>query len=206
MTATYLVTDSYCVKRGDYVLVTGAAGGTGGLICQLASTLGATVIGMCSAAKTEVALSNGARYVVRPPSSDLPEAYLETEVAKITGGRGCQVLYDGIGKDLWPIGLGSLAKRGHYINFGNASGIIESINPFDLMTKCRSFMRTGLFQYIGTREEFIYLAQQALGWVAEGKLHIRIHKVYEGLEKARDAHHDLESRVTTGKLVIRIKQ
>lgn len=202
MTATYLLTDSYRVQKGDTVLVTGAAGGTGGLICQLAKSLGATVIGMCSAGKDSVALSNGAHHIVRPPSAS-PSALTE-EVMKITAGRGCQVLYDGIGKDLWPVGLHCLAKRGHYINFGNASGVIESISPFDLTPKCRSFMRTGLLHYIETREEFLALAGTALGWVAEGRLHVTVHKVYEGLEQAGAAHRDLESRSTIGKLLIKI--
>ncbi len=111
------------------------------------------MIGLCSSEqKAKIATANGAHHVIL---TGRPLGDITSQVMHITGGRGVNVIYDGVGKDMYPKALGCLAKRGHYINFGNASGVIEAVDPFDLTPKCASFMRTGLFSYIQTREEFL---------------------------------------------------
>lgn len=160
MTAVYLCCDSYLVQRGDWVLVTAAAGGTGGLITQMATALGAKVIGLCSTpAKAQLAKENGALHVLNPAEGNMAE-----EIMKITNGNGVQVFYDGTGKDVFQQGLQSLAKRGHYISFGSTSGKIGPLEPFDLSPKCLSFMNTVLFFYIDTKEEFIKSKWQGVLW------------------------------------------
>jgi NADPH2:quinone reductase len=152
MTAAYLVFDSYKVRPGDMVLVPAAAGGTGSLICQLASAQGAIVIGTVStAAKVKTAHDSGAAHVI--VGAEPKE--MVTEVQRITNGRGVNVIYDGIGKDMWGPGLQCLAKRGYYIYFGNASGTIEDVDPFVLTPKCNYLMRPALMNYIETREELL---------------------------------------------------
>lgn len=135
------------------------------MLCQLARQAGAVVIGIVSTdAKAAWARSNGATHIITS------EDNLPTEVMRITGGRGVQVVYDGIGLSLYAKLLECLGKRGHYINFGNAGGKIEALNPFDLSPKCLTFMRPSLFNYIETREQFLDLANKIIPLVEGGKV------------------------------------
>ncbi len=122
----------------------------------MANALGATVIGLASSAeKAAIASTLGAHHTIiygdGGASESIPDA-----VMRLTGGRGANVVYDGVGRDFYRDGLASLAKRGTYINFGNASGKIDAIDPFDLTPRCLSFMRPSLFGYIDDRADFLY--------------------------------------------------
>lgn len=151
LTAAYLVTDSYKVKPGDFVLVPAAAGGAGNMICQMAANYGATVIGLVSNAdKAIFAKQHGAKYVINYTEQDFAK-----EVMKITNGKGVQVVYDGVGAAIYGECIKSLAKYGHYINFGNASGKVDKFDLFDLTPKCLTAMRPSLFYYVETRKEFL---------------------------------------------------
>lgn len=126
----------------------------------MANAMGATVIGLASSAeKAAIASTLGAHHTilygggggVSTTAESIPDA-----VMRITGGRGVNVVYDGVGRDFYRDGVASLARRGAYINFGNASGKIDAIDPFDLTPKCLSFMRPSLFGYIDDRADFLH--------------------------------------------------
>jgi len=123
-------------------------------------------------------------------------------VAEITAQHGVDVVYDGVGKALYKVFLQCMAQHGSYINFGNVSGKIEAIDPFDLTPKCLRFMRPSLFGYNQTRADFLALSGQVLSLLEEQPESLLVHKVYE-LEDVGQAHDDLESGKTVGKLLIR---
>jgi NADPH2:quinone reductase len=151
MTAGYLVTASHVVKPGQWVVVPAASGGTGSVIVRLAKRAGGRVIAIVgSDEKAEIAKSSGAEFVLNHRKDDLQKRIME-----ITEGKGADVVYDGVGKALYKTFIQSLGRFGSYIYFGNASGKIESIDPFDLTPKNLRFMRPTLFGYIETREEFL---------------------------------------------------
>jgi NADPH2:quinone reductase len=197
MTAHYLLQDSYPVEEGDTVLVHAAAGGMGLLLTQLATRLGATVIGTVSTVeKEELARAAGAAHVIR---------YTETEVApevrRLTGGEGVAVVYDGVGKDTFDASLASLRLRGSMVLYGAASGAVPPFDPQRLQASGSVFLtRPTLVHHIVTTQELRRRGADLFGWIQNG-LSIRIHERYP-LPEAGRAHTDLESRRTTGKLLL----
>ena len=197
MTAHYLLQDSYPVEEGDIVLVHAAAGGMGLLLTQLATRLGATVIGTVSTVeKEELAREAGAAHVIR---------YTETEVApevrRLTGGEGVAVVYDGVGKDTFDASLASLRLRGSMVLYGAASGPVPPFDPQRLQAAGSVFLtRPTLVHHIVTTQELRRRGADLFGWIQNG-LSIRIHNRYPLAEAAR-AHTDLASRRTTGKLLL----
>ncbi|PNH05909.1 Quinone oxidoreductase, partial [Tetrabaena socialis] len=218
MTATALVTLAYPVKAGDTVLVTAAAGGTGGLVAQLASAAGATVIGTASTPeKAEIARQAGCAHVILYTEQDLA-----AEVLRLTGGRGVAAVYDGVGASTFDAGLACLARLGWMVSYGNASGKVRGasiltltwssvaqVADVDILRLSRNnvrLMRPALWGFVETKEDFEALASQTLAAVAEGRLRVRrmcvrVTARYP-LERAAEAHRDLESRGTTGKLLL----
>jgi len=197
MTAHYLLQDSYPVEEGDTVLVHAAAGGMGLLLTQLATRLGATVIGTVSTVeKEELAREAGAAHVIR---------YTETEVApevrRLTDGEGVAVVYDGVGKDTFDASLASLRLRGSMVLYGAASGPVPPFDPQRLQAAGSVFLtRPTLVHHIVTTQELRRRGTDLFGWIQNG-LSIRIHDRYPLAEAAR-AHTDLASRRTTGKLLL----
>lgn len=121
MTATYLTTDSYRVKKGDFVFLPAAAGGTGLMIAQLCNLFGATVIGTVSSEeKAKVAREHGVSHPVIYTKQDVV-----AEVMRITDGKGVQVVYDGVGKSMLETSIAVLGRRGAFISFGSASGPVK---------------------------------------------------------------------------------
>ncbi|KAG0074439.1 NADPH:quinone reductase [Linnemannia elongata] len=201
LTAWSLVRQAYKVEKGDWVLIHAAAGGVGLLLCQMCKLLGANVIGTTSSeAKAQLAKANGADYVV-----DYSKGYdeLVTKVNELTGNKGVHVVLDGVGASTFDVSLKVVRRLGTVISFGNASGAVPPVNIMRLAEKNIRLMRTTLFQYITTREEFEALSSELLGLVAEGKLQFAIHKVYP-IQDVKQAHDDLEGRKTTGKLVLKL--
>lgn len=199
MTAAYLTTASHVIQPGQWVLVPAAAGGTGSLVCRMAKRLGGRVIAIVgSPDKAEVALTSGAEAVINHRTDDII-----ARVMDITSNHGVDVVYDGVGQALYKTFLQCMAQHGSYINFGNASGKIESIDPFDLTAKCLRFMRPSLFGHNKTREDFLALSEQVLSLLEVQPDCLLIHKVYE-LEDVGQAHEDIESGKTIGKLLIRL--
>jgi len=201
LTAWSLVRQAYKVEKGDWVLIHAAAGGVGLLLCQMCKLLGANVIGTTSSeAKAQLAKANGADYVVNY-SNGYDE--LLAKVNELTGNKGVHVVLDGVGASTFDVSLKAVRRLGTVISFGNASGAVPPVNIMRLAEKNIRLMRTTLFQYITTREEFEALSSELLGLVAEGELQFAIHKVYP-IQDVKQAHDDLEGRKTTGKLVLKL--
>jgi NADPH2:quinone reductase len=198
MTAHYLTTTTYPLKPGDTCLVHAAAGGVGLLLCQMAKMRGARVIGTVSTQeKAQLASEAGADEVILYTEHDF-----ETETHRLTGGAGVQVVYDSVGRTTFDRGLNILALRGMMVLYGQSSGPVPPLDPQILNQKGSIYLtRPSLKHYTAKREELLQRAGAVLGWVRDGTLHVRIWREYE-LGQAADAHRNLESRRTTGKLLL----
>jgi NADPH:quinone reductase len=198
MTAHYLLHDACPLKRGETALVHAAAGGVGLLLVQMAHHIGARVIATVSTGeKAKLAREAGADEVILYTQSDF-----EAETKRLTGGKGVDVVYDSVGKTTFEKGLNVLRPRGVMVLFGGSSGAVP---PFDLMTLAQKgslyVTRPTLLHYTATREELMARSSAVFGMVAVGKLKLRIEHTYPLAEVAR-AHRELESRKTTGKLLL----
>ena len=199
MTAHYLVHSTYPIKDGETCLIHAAAGGVGLLLVQMAKMRGARVIGTVgSEEKAQLAREAGADEVIVYTRQDFGE-----EVKRITVGKGVQVVYDGVGKDVFDQNLDVLAPRGYEVLFGGASGPVPPIDPLVLMSKGSIFLtRPNLGAYTATREELLQRGNDILDWLQSGKLKLRVDRTYP-LAEAGTAHEDLRSRQTTGKLLLK---
>jgi NADPH:quinone reductase len=198
MTAHYLACSTYPLKTGDTCLVHAAAGGVGLLLCQIARTRGARVIGTVSTdEKAKLAREAGADQVILYTKQDF-----EVEVKRITGGKGLQVVYDSVGKTTFDKGFNCLAPRGMMALYGQSSGPIGAFDPQVLNQKGSLFLtRPSLGHYIATREELSQRAGEVLGWIRDGKLKLRT-EIEFPLKDAAEAHRALEGRKTTGKVLL----
>jgi NADPH:quinone reductase len=197
MTAHYLIESVYRPEPGESVLVHAGAGGVGLILTQLAAARGVRVITTFSTDEKE-ALSReaGAADVLRYT----PE--LAEQVRKLTDGVGVAAVYDGVGKDTFDASLDSLRVRGMLALFGGASG---QVPPFDLQRLNRGgglfVTRPSLVHYTRDRAELLWRAGDIFNAIAAGTLNIRIGARYP-LADAQQAHRDLESRKTTGSIVL----
>jgi NADPH2:quinone reductase len=198
MTAHYLSHDTYPLRRGETALVHAAAGGVGLLLTQMAHNTGAKVIGTASTEeKAKLAREAGADEVILYTQADF-----ETETKRITGGKGVDVVYDSVGKTTFEKGLNVLRPRGMMVLFGGSSGAVPPFDPIVLLQKGSLYVtRPTLTNYIATREELVARSGAVLGMIAAGQLKLRIQHTYP-LAEAQRAHRDLESRKTTGKLLL----
>jgi NADPH:quinone reductase len=201
MTAHYLTHSTFPLKAGDTCLVHAAAGGTGALIVQVAKHLGARVLGTASTPeKADIARAAGADEVILYTEQDFA-----AESRRLTGGRGVDVVYDGVGKATFDKSLDSLRPRGMMVLFGYASGPVPSVDPAQLNAKGSLFFtRPGLASYLATRDELLWRAGDLFELLASGAVAVRINATFP-LERAADAHRVLEGRGTTGKLLLRIE-
>jgi NADPH2:quinone reductase len=200
MTAHYLTRSSFPLKAGDTSLVHAAAGGAGLLVVQMAKGLGARVFGTVSTeAKAKLARDNGADEVIRYTEQDF-----EAEVKRLTSGRGMDVVYDSVGKTTFDKSLNCLRPRGTLVLFGQSSGAVPPFDPGILGSKGSLFLtRPTLAHHIAARDELLWRAGDVLQGVASGALRLRIDRTYP-LAQAAEAHRALESRATTGKLLLKI--
>jgi NADPH:quinone reductase len=198
MTAHYLATATYPLRAGDTCIIHAAAGGVGLLFCQIAKMRGATVIGTTSSAeKAALARAAGADHVILYSEQDFA-----AEARRLTGGTGVHVVYDGVGASTFAQGLDCLRPRGMMVLFGQASGPVP---PFDLsllnLKGSLYVTRPSLNAYVASRAELLARAADVLGWIATGTLRLRIEHEFP-LAEAAAAHRALESRRTTGKLLL----
>jgi NADPH2:quinone reductase len=198
LTAHYLATDTFPLKPGQTALVHAAAGGVGLLLVQLAKRAGARVIATVGTDE-KVALARGA-------GADEVVVYsrdnFTTAARAFTGGRGVDVVYDAVGKDTFAGSLDSLRPRGMFVSFGNASGAVPPFAPLLLMQKGSLFFtRPTMAHYAQTTAELRARTDDLFGAVLAGKLNVRIGATYP-LAAAADAHRALESRATTGKVLL----
>ena len=198
MTAQYLLRRTFNVKPGNTILVHAAAGGVGVLLCQWGRALGATVIGTVgSPEKAELAKANGAHHTILYRNEDFA-----AKVKEITGGKLCDVVYDGIGKTTFPASLDCIRPLGMFASFGSASGPIEAFNINILQQKGSLFAtRPTLNTYAAKREDLLSIAKDLFDIVLSGKLKIAVNQKYP-LKDAMKSHVDLESRATTGASIL----
>ena len=198
MTAHYLVHATYPLKPGETALLHAAAGGVGLLLIQMAKRRGARVLGTVSTPeKARLAKEAGADEVIQYTTQDF-----ETEVKRLTGGRGVQVVYDSVGKTTFEKSLNVLAPRGTLVLFGQASGPVPPVDLGILAGKGSLYVtRPTLGHYVATREELLRRAGGVLGWVKSGELTLRIEHTFP-LARAAEAHRALEGRRTTGKVLL----
>jgi NADPH:quinone reductase len=194
LTAHYLTHSTYAIKPGDIALVHAAAGGVGLLLTQMIKLRGGRVIGTVSTEEKEkLARDAGADEVVRYDN-------FAEEVRHLTGG--VHVVYDGVGKTTFDDSMSVLRPRGMLALYGASSGPVPPVDPQRLNAAGSLFLtRPTLFHYTATREELTLRAQDLFGWIAAGDLSVHIGGRYP-LAEARRAHDDLESRRTTGKLLL----
>src|SRR6202030_1301939 len=198
MTVEYLLRRTYKVQKGDNVLIHAAAGGVGLILCQWANHLGANVIGTVgSKDKAELAKANGCHHTILYRDEDFV-----ARVKEITGGKLCDVVYDGIGKTTFPASLDCIRPLGMFVSFGSASGQIEAFNINILQFKGSLFAtRPTLNTYAAKREDLLKMANDLFAVVGSGAVKIPVNQRY-ALKDAAQAHRDLESRATTGSSIL----
>ncbi|OMJ17131.1 putative quinone oxidoreductase [Smittium culicis] len=200
LTALSFVTRSYAVKKGDIILIHAAAGGTGRLLVQLCKYFGATVIGTTSSEeKAKLARESGADHIIFYNEEDVA-----ARVREITNGKMVNAVFDGVGKSTFQGSFDSLARCGTLVSFGNASGKVPPIEINMLSKGNITLLRPTLFGYIDTKEEFNEAANRLFDLIEKGAIKFNICKIFE-LSKAADAHTFLESRQSTGKVLISIQ-
>jgi len=198
LTAHYLVNDAHKLKAGETALVHAAAGSVGLLLLQMARTIGARVIGTVSGEeKATLARDAGAEEVIVFTRQDF-----EAEVKRMTGGKGVDVVYDGVGKATFEKNLNVMRTRGMLVLYGMSSGPVPPVDPARLSEKGSLYMaRTTLAHFTATREELLARTHALFAMIAEGKLKLRIAKTYP-LAEAAQAHRDMEARKIAGKLLL----
>ncbi|WP_298981783.1 quinone oxidoreductase [uncultured Roseibium sp.] len=198
MTAQYLLRQTFKVDSNTVLLFHAAAGGVGLIAGQWAAHLGATVIGTAgSDEKIALAKDHGYQHMINYRTQNFVE-----RVQEITDGKGCDVVYDSVGKDTYPGSLDCLKSRGLWVSFGQSSGPITDFNLGLLAQKGSLFAtRPTLFNYIATREALEATAGELFEVVQKGIVKINVNQEYR-LADAVQAHQDLEGRKTTGTTVL----
>jgi NADPH:quinone reductase len=198
MTAHYLAHSTFPLKAGDTALIHAAAGGTGLLLTQMASQIGARVIATVSTEeKAALARAAGAAEVILYTHEDF-----EQKTRQLTGGHGVDVVYDSVGKSTFEKSLNVLRPRGLMALFGGASGAVPPFDLIELAGKGSLFVtRPTLKHYILTRDDLVARATAVFDAVADGRLKVRMEHTYP-LAAAQQAHIDLASRKTTGKVLL----
>lgn len=196
VTAHYLATSTYAVQPGDTVLVHAAAGGVGLLLTQIAKLRGATVIGTCSTdAKAQAVREAGADHVLGYDG-------FAQAVADLTGGVGVAAVFDGVGAATFDGSLACLRPRGTLVSFGNASGPVP---PFDILRLSGGgslyLTRPTVVNYIAEPGELVRRTEELFGWARAGRLSVAVPTQFP-IAQVREAFAALESRATTGKVVL----
>lgn len=198
LTVHYLIFSTYQVKKGDTVLWHAAAGGVGLIASQWLKALGVTTIATAgSPEKMALAKAHGADHVINYGTENFVE-----KVKAITNGKGVPVVYDGVGKTTWEGSLDCLRPRGLMVSFGNASGPVAPVNLGILSTKGSLYVtRPTLATHIATRADLVERSNALFDIVLSGKVKIETTARYK-LADAAQAHRDLESRKTTGSVIL----
>ena len=198
LTVHYLIHTTYPVKKGETVLWHAAAGGVGLIACQWLKALGVSTIGTAgSDDKAALAKAHGAEHVVNYSRENFVE-----RVKAITGGKGVPVVYDSVGKTTWEGTLDCLRPRGMIVSFGNASGAVPPVNLGILASKGSLYVtRPTLATHIASRADLVERSNSLFEVVKSGKVKIETTARYK-LADAQQAHRDLESRKTTGSVIL----
>jgi NADPH2:quinone reductase len=197
MSAEFLLHRVHEVRAGDVILVHAAAGGVGQLLCQWGRHLGATVIGTVgSPEKAKIAHEAGCEH---------PIIYTETDfvgrVSDITGGRGCDVVYDAVGADTFIKSYEALALRGHLVSYGQASGPIPPVDIAAFAGKSAKVSRPNFGHYTGRATDVRSICDRLFRAIADGIIHPEVRQEFP-LRAAAEAHRALEGRRTTGSTIL----
>lgn len=200
LTAHYLSHSTFPIQPGHKVLVHAAAGGVGLLLVQMAKALGATVFGTVSTQeKAELAKEAGADHVILYTEQEFDQA-----VKELTGGEGLDCVYDSVGQATFEKSLKSLKPRGYLVLFGQSSGPVPPVDLQILNSHGSLYVtRPSLAHYILSRDELLQRTGDLFGWIAQGKLNLRIDSTFS-LEQAGEAHKRLESRASSGKILLEV--
>jgi NADPH2:quinone reductase len=199
-TAHYLTHSTYTLNQSSTCLVHAAAGGTGGLIVQMAKHLGARVFGTVSSTdKARQVQDLGADHAIVYTTEDF-----EAEVKRLTDGKGVDVVYDSVGKTTFDKSLNVLRPRGTMALFGQSSGPVPPFDPSILNVKGSLFLtRPSLAHHLLDRQELVWRVSDVFRYIASGALKVRISGMYP-LAEAASAHEKLEGRQTLGKLLLKV--
>ncbi|GAA2234308.1 quinone oxidoreductase [Rarobacter faecitabidus] len=205
LTAHFLATSTFPLAAGDDVLIHAGAGGVGLLLTQMADLHGARVITTTSTQeKAELSRQAGASNTLNYTAFDDLATELPRAVKALTGGRGVTVVYDGVGRATFDGSLASLRPRGMLVAFGAASGPIE---PFDIQRLNAGgslyLTRPSLWHYVASRDELLRRSRELFAWIKGGDVTVRIGAQF-ALDEAPAAHELLESRGSTGKIVLAV--
>ncbi|KAM0464640.1 hypothetical protein ACHAPV_002474 [Trichoderma viride] len=229
LTAWTFIREAGEVKAGQWTLVHAAAGGVGTLLVQMLKSVGAKIIATASTdEKLALAKGYGADYLVNSNDD------IVSKVKEITGGHGVDAIFDGVGKATFDADLQMIALKGHLISFGNAvsgpdhekqrkhktmykenesmkpvlmniqSGAVPPVNILQLGPKNVKLMRPIVNGYVAERADLEKYTSELFDLVISKKVEVKIHNIYS-LKDAAQAHIDLESRGTTGKLLLKIE-
>jgi NADPH2:quinone reductase len=211
LTAHYLTSTCHAdlIKEGEWCLIHGVGGGTCQWAAQMAKLRGFKVIGTVSKGKSEAAAMLGCDELIvldEVPGHSF-EDYESVDVVKrvleITDGKGCKAVIDGIGKTTMDISINSLAHRGIFISFGNASGAVPAFPVLRLIAKSAYVTRPKLLDYTTNRAELVSRADEIFGWLKAGKLSVSVDTVFP-LEQASEGHTYLEAGKSKGKVLYSI--
>jgi NADPH2:quinone reductase len=211
MTAHYLTSSAHAdlIKPGEWCLIHGVGGGTCQWAAQMAKIRGFKVIGTVSKGKMDVASDLGCDELIvldeAPGASfeDYESVDVVGKVKEITNGNGVKCVIDGIGKTTMDISIDSLARRGIFISFGNASGAVPAFPVLRLIGKSAYVTRPKLLDYTVDREELVWRADEIFGWLKDGKLKVSVDASFP-LEEAAEGHKYLEAGKSKGKVLYKI--
>ena len=198
ITSEYLLHRAYKVKKDQFILYHAAAGGVGQVLCQWAKSLGCKVIGTVgSEDKVKIAKENGCDYVINYSKESFSQ-----KVKEITNGKMLDVVYDGVGAKTFEESIECLAIRGTMVSFGNASGLVEKVDPKKhIAPKGLYFTRPSIAHYTVTREELVNSANAVFEAIKTGKFKVKIFKKF-ALKDAVTVHEELEARKLTGPAIL----
>jgi len=211
LTAHYLTSSAHAglIKPDEWCLIHGVGGGTCQWAAQMAKNRGFKVIGTVSKGKEDVASTLGCDELIVldevPGTSyeDYESVDIVGKVKEVTGGEGVKCVIDGIGKSTVDISIDSLARRGIFVSFGNASGAVPAFPVLRLIGKSAYVTRPKLLDYVGTREELLWRAEEIFGWLKDGKLKVSVDTAFP-LDEAAEGHKYLEAGKSKGKVLLKI--
>jgi NADPH2:quinone reductase len=212
MTAHYLTSSAHAdlIKEGEWCLIHGVAGGTCQWAAQMAKLRGFKVIGTAPKGKADIAVGLGCDELILLDEvagtsyEDYESVDVVGKIKEITNGAGVKCVIDGIGKATVDISIDSLARRGIFISFGNASGAVPAFPVLRLIGKSAYVTRPKLLDYTVTREELVWRASEIFGWLQDGKLKVSVDTVFP-LDQAAEGHIYLEAGKSKGKVLYAIK-
>lgn len=211
LTAHYLTSSAHAdlIKEGEWCLIHGVGGGTCQWAAQMAKLRGFKVIGTCSKGKEDVAKALGCDELIVldevPGTSyeDYESVDIVKKVMEVTDNKGVKCVIDGIGKNTMDISINSLAHRGIFVSFGNASGAVPAFPVLRLIGKSAYVTRPKLLDYTTNRAELVERADEIFGWLRDDKLNVAVDVTFP-LEEAAEGHLYLEAGKSKGKVLYKI--